>query len=620
MQLSTGKPAVETSTAHVLVIIGIVLLALLTVYRSFGEFGFYYDDWRFLQEAVQAGTVETVFPTRPLHRPLTEWVFNTVSFNPTTGYILLATLLIASALAMYWVMSTVFPRRRALAVIATIVYLLYPGDLSRTWITAGLTANRPAVLLALVSLGLLFSGLRLRKQHFRWFQALFAASLSVYIVSLMLYEAQATLVPALAFSGAVWIGASGRGLAHRSAARNTVVDAIKLSAPFAAVLVGVILWRVVLVQTGTDDRFSATANFSPLYLARQLVGVYYFNYLEQPVEVIVEAVPFLGRMSIAALMVAFVGAALITVPVVYFGRRLGGAQSVTRSPSELAVNPEIRFYWNLLLASLVLTGVVYVVLLPHDHIISASGLQGPYVSRLNAAAAVVVAIAGAAAVMLAWTWSITRWRSRRTRINLAAAGVMAAGIVLLVSFHGIVQRDYADAWQLQRRYTQQVFEALPEVAPNAHLHFSGVPSQHGSSYLFMYSLEHMLQLVYDDTTITVTSSPSTDSKSVLNQNGLYLNGSFIASADRVWHFTLVPEGCNGKLKPDCGALVMSAPYGLGGSGNSQLSVAASTNHSRTAVWELLGITMPDSDGLDDGRVSPSQFAAPSDPPSDQTGD
>ena len=169
MQLSTGKPAVETATAHVLVIAGIVLLALLTGYRSFGEFGFYYDDWRFLQEAVQSGAVDTVFPTRPLHRPLTEWVFNTVGFNPTTGYILLATLLIASALAMYWVMNVIFPRRRALAVIATVIYLLYPGDLSRTWITAGLTANRPAVLLALVSLGLLFSGLRLRKRHPRQF-------------------------------------------------------------------------------------------------------------------------------------------------------------------------------------------------------------------------------------------------------------------------------------------------------------------------------------------------------------------------------------------------------------------------------------------------------------------
>lgn len=617
MHLSHRKLAVRPFAPHLLAVVGLMLLAYLTINRSFGEFGFYYDDWRFLQEVSQHGGVETVFPTRPLHRPLTDWVFGTIGYNPLTGYLMLAALLAASVLAMYWVMNVIFPRRLALAVVTTTLYLLYPGDLSRSWITAGLTANRPAVLLALVSLGLLFTGLRLRPRLPRVHIALAAASILVYFASLMLYEAQALLVPGLGLAGAVWIGMSGRGLSHRSTSRETFRDAVNAVAPHVLVFMAVLAWRFVLVQTGAADRFTATANFNPVYLARQFIGVYYFNYLEQPLEVIGEAVPFLGQTGSASLVLTICGAAATVAAFFMFGgrrvRRSSSAVTKTVGGQTVRNHSETRFYRNVLLVALVLTGVVYLVLLPHDHIISASGLDGPFVSRLNAAGAVVVALAGGASLMLAWSWSAGRWPDRQMRVNIAVGGGLTAVIALLVTFHGIVQRDYAEAWQLQQQYVQQIVETLPAVAPGTHLHLEGVPSRHGSSYVFMYSTEHMMRLIYHDETIGVTIDNSADSRYTLTSNGLYFNAELLVSRDRVERFRLYGIDCGDQPGPECGHLIIDGT-GTAVSGNVLVTAAAPTRDS--ALNDLLGIGFDTESGIgNSGQSGEPFFAAPSDAPS-----
>lgn len=619
--LSLQKLAVRLTTphvliAHLLVVIGLLLLSYLTINRSFGEFGFYYDDWRFLMEVSQPGGIETVFPTRPLHRPLTEWVFNTIGYNPHTGYLMLAVLLAASAFAMYWVMNVIFPRRRALAVVTATLYLLYPGDLSRSWITAGLTANRPAVLLALISLGLLFTGLRLRHRLPRVHVALAASSILVYFASLMLYEAQALLVPGLGLAGAIWIGMSGRGLTHRSTSRETIRNAINAVAPHVVVFVAFLAWRFVLVQTGTDDRFTATANFNPLYLVRQFIGVYYFNYLEQPLEVVSEAVPFLGQFGAANLLFMVIGAALVVGGFFMFGgKRIWRASPTTAKTVEgrtARSDSEKRFYRNVLLVALALTGVVYSVLLPHDHIISASGLDGPFVSRLNAAGAVVVAIAGAASLMFAWSWASGRWHGQQVRVNIAAAGGLMTVIALLVTFHGIVQRDYAEAWQLQQLYVGQIVESLPELTPGTHIHLEGAPSRLGSSYVFMYSTEQMMQLIYDDPTISVSVDNSADSRYALTSAGLFFDGELLAPRDRVERFKMYGFDCGDRPGPACGRLIID---GTNTAGSDEALLTASAHSRSSAVDGLLGISSSTASGFTETPSSSEPlFAAPSDAP------
>lgn len=616
MQLSSPKLAVKPHIAHLLAAGGLLLLAYLTVRRSFSEFGFYYDDWRFLQEASQLGAVETVFPTRPLHRPLTEWVFNTIGYDPLTGYLMLAVLLAASVLAMYWVMNAIFPRRRTLAVVTATLYLLYPGDLSRTWITAGLTANRPAVLLALVSLGLLFTGLRLRTRAPRVHVALAVTSVALYLASLMLYEAQALLVPGLGFAGAVWIGASGRGLTHRSTSRKTFRDAAVAVSPYVLVFIAVVTWRFMLAQSGVDDRFTATANFNPLYLARQFAGVYYFNYLEQPLEVIGAAVPFLGRVGALSLLLSVAGAALVIAAFFLFDHRRVMRSHTTAAKTVSARTDgnvsETRFYLNVLAVALVLTGVVYSVLLPHDHIISASGLEGPFVSRLNAAGAVVVAIAGAAALMLARTYAAARWRNSHLRVNIAAACGFASIIVLLVTFHSIVQDDYAEAWQLQRQYARQIAETLPGVAPGTHFHLEGVQSRHGSSYVFMYSTEHMLRLMYNDPSISATVDNGADGRYVLTAAGLFFDDKLLAPRDRVQRLRLYGINCGERPGPECGRLVID---GSNTNGAGEVMANAPPAAGNPGVDRLLGIQPVSGPASAFAGLQPAPlFASPPDAP------
>lgn len=600
-----------------LAISGLLLLTYLTIYRSFGEFGFYYDDWRFLQEASQAGGVDVAFPTRPLHQPLTEWVFNVIGYNPSVGYVMIAVLLVASVLAMYWMMYALFPRRKTLALLSTALYLLYPGDLSRTWITAGLTANRPAVLLALLSLALLFTAFRLRHRMPALYSPVVGVSVMIYFASLMLYEAQALLVPGLGFAGVLWMGMSGRGLNHRRFIRKKVSHAAVITAPYVIVFIAVLIWRFVMIESGAGDRFTETANFSPFYLARQFVGVYYFNYIEQPVEVLITAVPFFGQAGARSLILGVAGAVTVVAAVLLFGcdrtRRLPVAVSPVVIQSG-RISAETRFYRNLLVVALILTGVVYSVLLPHDHIISASGLQGPFVSRLNAAGAVVVAIAGAAGLMMVWTHAAARWRATPARVNAGSAVGITAIIAVLVTFHGVVQRDYAEAWQLQQQYVQQITEALPSVPSGTHIHLEGPSARHGSSYVFTYSTEHMLRLVYNEDTITATVDTSKDGRYDFAQAGLYFDGTLIATRDRVERFRLYGIDCGKTPRPTCGHLVID---GSRFSESSKPLLAAQPPDRIQVLANLLGIESVNGQGTAiEQQPGGPIFAGPSSPQTD----
>ncbi len=605
MRQPPGKPLVQTASTHVLALLAVFALGFLTVYRSFEEFGFYADDWVHVQQIAQLGHIETSGSAYPLRAALTELVFEVVGLTPATGYWLLAGMLLASALCVYWMLNVLFPRRRALVILTTTFYVLYPGDLSRTLITEGLTGGRFTVLLALLCLALLFTGFRLRNRT-RWaFRSLFIASQLVYLFSLLLHDVQALLIPAMAFAGTAWILTSDRGLVHRSTTRETLRDASITATPYLTVFTGVILWRAVLVATGGQDGLLTDSDLSPVHLVQQATGLLYLNFLGQPFKVLFESLAFLGEIPIVVIAVAVVAALVIVAITIMSPRPVNSVRAKGISMATKPLTADARFYRNLALGSLALTVVAYLVLLPHGQPVSTGGFDGPFVSRLNAAVAFPVVLTAVASGMFLWSWLISAWHHQHSRISITAGLGVTASLVLLVSFHGIVQRDYSEAWNLQQQYANQVVRLMPKPESGSHLHIVGVESRHGASYVFTESTEQMLQLAYDDPTITVSFSTGEGDGYVFARTGLYLENEFVAPAEQVWRLTLKPDTCQSAWEPDCPRLVALAPDG-------KLVTLSGGVSEESPVLDLLEIDQTEFVAPEIG--SNQRFSAPAEPP------
>ena len=614
----------RNSAGRALAVVALLLATFLTVHRSFSEMGFYYDDWSYVQQLQQGGSVGLQFPSRLLHQPMVELMFGFVGYEPANGYYIVAAMLLASVLAMYWMVIALFPRRHAFAVVSTLLFALYPGDVSRLWMSAGMTSNRPAVLMALLALALLFSAMRIRHSRLTVSTALMWASVAIYATSLFLYEAQALLVPGLGFAGVLWISWLGRGLSHRNVRRRAFVSATVVIAPYLVALAGMVAWRALFLDTGVEDGYLATASLSPSYLARQLAGAYYYNFLEEPWEVLRETAPFVPHMSWLNMALAALAGAVVAGAVFALSYR---KQHVDEGPlTRNIVTPDVIFYRNIFFVGLALTAVVYAVLLPHDHIISAGGLHGPFVSRLNTSAAVVVSMTVAAALMLGWTLLKTCLPREGLKIDIGASVAVGGMALLLIAFHGIVQSDYAEAWELQKAYTAQIVEEVPAVEPGTHFVISGVPTRYRSSYVYMFSVEHMLKLVYGDESIRATAINEGFNDWRLNDKGLYRRGELIAPAEQTVFLEMDRRGCAMDAGIECGKLVLSYDVGreiiLAGvlgpdavRALSNLSRVKSNGRDVSPVDGLLGLEITSAVVTDPESDKPL-FAAPDEPPAD----
>jgi hypothetical protein len=227
--------------------------------------------------------------------------------------------------------------------------------------------------------------------------------------------------------------------------------------------------------------------------------------------------------------------------------------------------------------------------------------------------------------MLLWTWALRQFAGSQRRVNAAALSAVAVELTSLVNYHGIVQSDYAEAWSLQQRYTQEIVEILPAVEPETHIVISGVPTQYRSSYVFMFSTEHMLRLVYGDSTIAATAINSGFNDWRLDAAGLRRGDELVAPAERIVFVQLDKNGCPEQGDAGCGRLVLAENIGQSLIASGQLgphAAAVTTNFSlihesgRTvsAVDRLLGLRAgPATVAVREAEEQPV-FSGPVDPP------
>ena len=79
----------------------------------------------------------------------------------------------------------------------------------------------------------------------------------------------------------------------------------------------------------------------------------------------------------------------------------------------------------------------------------------------------------------------------------------------------------------------QLVEQVPAVTPGTHFVISGVPTRYGASYVFMYSVENMLRLVYGTQEISATALTREFNGWELNADGLFRGEERVAAGKQL---------------------------------------------------------------------------------------
>lgn len=114
-------------------ILMISLMAVITYVSAFHSLGYYYDDWYTLWSGISRGA-NSLIPLFSRDRPFMGMVYS-LFFHLVGAKILgwhwLALLFrVASGIAFYWILRLVFPKLRELAVLAAMIFVVFPGFLA----------------------------------------------------------------------------------------------------------------------------------------------------------------------------------------------------------------------------------------------------------------------------------------------------------------------------------------------------------------------------------------------------------------------------------------------------------------------------------------------------------
>lgn len=167
---------------------GIPLIFFIITLIAYGlvlpQTGFYWDDWPFVWIAKFLGPAE-FFPAfsgiRPFLAPIFFITASLVPLEPVYWQIFMLVIRLVSGLLAWWIFSQVWPRHRRPALVASLLFLLFPGY-SQHWVAfTHINQEWIAFLFYLLSFGLTLRAIR-RPDRFgiHTFFALFFLTLGVF--------------------------------------------------------------------------------------------------------------------------------------------------------------------------------------------------------------------------------------------------------------------------------------------------------------------------------------------------------------------------------------------------------------------------------------------------------
>jgi hypothetical protein len=423
--------------------VGFGLLAFLMCAGHVRSGGFYYDDWSLValgRFPGAGGLLHSLWldygqrPGQVLYYAALDEAFGAAA-GPRLA--LAAAMVVLQATCLYALLRCLAMRARDAAVIAALA-LTFPFSDS-VWLWGVLSLTSLAISAAL--LGMILALRALQRTGRRAF-ALHAASLALYVASILSYEAFAV---AGCLAGLLYAQVVGLRRARPRWALDVLVIGVTLA--FA---------RLALpIDVATPSRTQSLAGMvhhAGLILTR---GARLLGAAALPVT---GASPWIGTSAIAAVLVA---AAAICV----------------RMPSGDGARPELRRWLALAGVGAVAALAAWAVYLPaSDHYApTAAGT----VNRVNAAAAIGIAVLLYSCIVLG-----ARMLVRLTRLP-ASGGALVVGAAALALGSGYVARSLADAraWDAaaadQRTVLAGMHAALVRLAGDATVYVYGAPASVG---------------------------------------------------------------------------------------------------------------------------------------------
>jgi len=159
MQFSLSEKTHKTLLISAITIIAYGLLLPLT--------GFYWDDWSFAWIARFLGPADFIpafMPFRPFLGPIFYFTTSIIPIHPLAWQVFALFTRILIGIAAWWMFAQIFPRRKTLAYLASLLMLVYPGY-SQHWVAlTHINQELIPFIFYLFSFGFTFKALRTQKR------------------------------------------------------------------------------------------------------------------------------------------------------------------------------------------------------------------------------------------------------------------------------------------------------------------------------------------------------------------------------------------------------------------------------------------------------------------------
>ncbi len=224
-----------------------VLLVIFTTLITYGtqitQLGFYRDDWYLLWGAQSKG-VEGILSMFQGDRPFVGWLyvidFSVIGMSPLAWHVYVLCIKLASALALFWLVRSLWPGRKVETLFITLLFVVYPGFYQQP---NALTYKQLlfAYTASLLSLALTVNAVKTQKMIYKFVLTIFAVMLSAFYI--LIYEALVGMEVVRLLL--LWYLFYQQGKNWKENIRASMVNAV----PYLLFAVSFVYWRIFLFES-----------------------------------------------------------------------------------------------------------------------------------------------------------------------------------------------------------------------------------------------------------------------------------------------------------------------------------------------------------------------------------
>ncbi|MBT3322766.1 MAG: hypothetical protein HN392_10830 [Anaerolineae bacterium] len=410
------------------IILGIIAILAYGLFAF--QHGYYWDDWGFSWSRAQLG-VEGIFTQISVNRPIRAyweaWLTPIIGFKPASWQIYLLFIRWAAALALWWILTTLWNEKRWQNTLTALFFLVYPG---LTQIPLAVTYQYFWTQLFFFFISIVLMVQAIKSPRFRIPKTIIALIISL----LSLFGLEYLFGLELTRPFFLWLAISPT----LPSLKERIKKVSLFYAPYLALLLGYLYWRIFLYKSTIyavgEISISVAGIWTQLWDAIPIVslGAWQKVFMQ----------PFSPEIGLSPRLVLVMGAILLagTLLLANFLKSL-----VTY---EVEASKKKKTDWDWLLLSLALmlgAGVpLYIANFPIKLTFPEDRFTFPYIFGVS----------------MFLTWLLSLIKNEMQRFTLAALLISLA-----ITTHIHNADIYRSEWRLQQLFAQQLFWRAPNITP-----------------------------------------------------------------------------------------------------------------------------------------------------------